>query len=89
MRHSVRVNGFDSMALMKLDVLDELDEIRVCTGYRFEGDVVNELPSDLAVLEACEPVYETMPGWRTRDGRAREFASFPRPPRPTSTGSPS
>jgi adenylosuccinate synthase len=76
-RHSVRANGFDSMALMKLDVLDELDEIRLCTAYRFEGAVVNELPADMAVLEGCEPVYETMPGWRTATVGLREYAQLP------------
>ena len=64
-RYSVRVNGFDSLALTKLDVLDELAEIQVCTGYRFEGETLTEFPADLSVLEGCEPVYETLPGWRT------------------------
>ena len=65
-RYAVRVNGFDTLALTKLDVLDELDEIQVCTGYRFEGELLEEMPADRAVLEACEPVYETLPGWRRR-----------------------
>ena len=61
-RYAVRLNGFDTLAITKLDVLDELDEISVCTGYRFEGALLEEMPADSRVLEACEPVYETLPG---------------------------
>jgi adenylosuccinate synthase len=61
-RYAVRVNGFDSIAMTKLDVLDALDEIPVCTGYRFEGETRSELPADGTILEECEPVYETLPG---------------------------
>jgi len=77
-RYSVRVNGFDSLALTKLDVLDELAEIRVCSAYRHEGKVIEDFPADLSVLEACEPVYETLPGWGEATGGARDFADLPR-----------
>jgi adenylosuccinate synthase len=77
LRYSVRVNGFDSLALTKLDVLDSLAEIQVCTAYRHQGQVLEDLPSDLSVLEECEPVYETLPGWATPAAGARDFGSLP------------
>jgi len=62
-RYSARVNGMDAMALTKLDVLDGLPEVRVCTGYKTASGIVTEFPADLRVLTAAEPVYETLPGW--------------------------
>ena len=62
-RYSARVNGMDAMALTKLDVLDGLPEVKVCTGYRTAAGIVTEFPADLRVLTAAEPVYETLPGW--------------------------
>jgi adenylosuccinate synthase len=76
-RYSVRVNGFDSIALTKLDVLDSLAEIRVCTSYRHKGSTLEEFPADLSVLEECEPTYETLPGWKTPTVGARDFATLP------------
>ena len=77
-RYSARVNGFDSLALTKLDVLDALDEVKVCTGYRFEGELLTEMPADMTVLEACEPVYETLPGWKAQTAGVRTFAELPK-----------
>jgi adenylosuccinate synthase len=76
-RYSVRVNGFDSIALTKLDVLDDLPEIKICTGYRFEGETLTEMPSDIGVLEGCEPIYETVPGWGTSTVGVRDFNVLP------------
>ena len=76
-RYAVRINGFDTLALTKLDVLDELATIPICTGYRFEGETLSELPSDTWVLEACEPVYEMLPGWRTPTAGVREWRDLP------------
>ena len=89
-RYSVRVNGFDSLALTKLDVLDALDEVKVCTGYRFEGELLTELPADMTVLEACEPVYETLPGLEGARPRASATSpSCPKAAQATSSASPS
>jgi adenylosuccinate synthase len=63
-RHSVRVNGMTSMALTKLDVLDTLDEIKICVGYKYKGKVYEEMPADITVLEQATPQYITMPGWK-------------------------
>jgi adenylosuccinate synthase len=76
-RYAVRVNGFDSLALMKLDVLDGLPEIKICTAYRCDGETLEELPSDADVLERCEPVYETLPGWDAKTAGARDFSELP------------
>jgi adenylosuccinate synthase len=76
-RYSIRVNGFDSVALTKLDVLDHLAEIKVCVAYRYQGETIREMPADLAVLEACEPVYETLPGWSESASGVREFGRLP------------
>jgi adenylosuccinate synthase len=62
-RYSARINGLDALALTKLDVLDGLPEVKLCTGYRTAGGVITEFPADLRGLTAAEPIYETMPGW--------------------------
>jgi adenylosuccinate synthase len=77
-RYSVRVNGFDCLALTKLDVLDLLAEIKICTGYRAGDEVLNDFPADITVLESCEPVYETLPGWGVSTVGARDFKDLPK-----------
>ena len=63
-RYSVALNGIGSIALTKLDVLDELDPIRICTGYISKGELQEYPMSNISHLKHCEPVYETLPGWR-------------------------
>ena len=65
-RYAVMVNGLHALALTKLDVLDDLDEIRICTGYRINGRETDQVPYDANLMSAAEPVYETMPGWREK-----------------------
>jgi adenylosuccinate synthase len=77
-RYAVRINGLDALALTKLDVLDGLPEIQVCTSYRCRGASLTELPSDVAQLNACEAVYETLPGWSTPTRGARRYSDLPR-----------
>ncbi len=76
-RYSVRVNGLDALAITKLDVLDELAEIKLCVGYSYRGERIDETPADIAVLEACEPIYETMPGWKSSTAGLRDFSVLP------------
>jgi len=76
-RYAVRVNGLDAVALTKLDVLDGLPELRVCTAYRTRDAVVQELPGDLAQLSACEPVYETLPGWQQPTRAVQRYHELP------------
>ncbi|MDY0293398.1 MAG: adenylosuccinate synthase [Candidatus Methanomethylophilaceae archaeon] len=61
--HAKRMCGFTSLAITKLDVLNGYPEVRVCTAYRIDGEVVNHFPADLGRLCRAEPVYETLPGW--------------------------
>ena len=87
-RYAVRVNGLDALALTKLDVLDGLPELQVCTGYRVRGSVIDEMPGDLSQLAACEPIYETIAGWSAADRRgARLRRSAERGAAPTSPAS--
>src|SRR5271157_203393 len=65
MRYTAAINGFDSLVITKLDVLDELDRIPVCVGYRSGGRDVIGMPATVAEIAALEPVYECVPGWRT------------------------
>jgi len=64
-RYSVRINSLTSGALTKLDVLDGFDPIHICTGYKYKGSLLTEFPTELPVLEECQPVYEELPGWKT------------------------
>jgi adenylosuccinate synthase len=64
-RYAVRINGLDALAITKLDVLDGLERLEICTGYRCHGETITEMPGETAQLAACEPIYESMPGWNT------------------------
>jgi adenylosuccinate synthase len=77
-RYSVRINGLDALALTKLDVLDGLPEVRVCTGYRVGDRVLTEFPADLRLLAAAEPQYETLPGWSSPTRGVTVFDRLPR-----------
>ena len=63
LRYTAAINGFDSLVVTKLDVLDGLDEVPVCVGYKCNGRALDEMPATLGVLESLEPVYEKLPGW--------------------------
>jgi adenylosuccinate synthase len=76
-RYGVRINGLDALALTKLDVLDGLDRLDICTAYRCGGRLLTEFPSDIFQLAACEPVYETMPGWSQPTRGIRRFSDLP------------
>ena len=76
-RYSVRINGLDALALTKLDVLDGLESIDICTAYRCGSRTLTEFPSDVAQLAACEPVYETWPGWPAPTRGVRRFEDLP------------
>ena len=76
-RYSARINGLDALALTKLDVLDGLERIDICTAYRCGSRTLTEFPSDLSQLVGCEPIYESMPGWSTPTRGARRFADLP------------
>ncbi len=64
LNYSIRLNGIDTLAITKLDVLSGLDEIKVCTAYDCKGKILKEFPPELKVLSECKPVYETLKGWK-------------------------
>jgi adenylosuccinate synthase len=76
-RQSCAVSGVTGIALTKLDVLDGLDEIRICTGYRLRGELLDHLPAHAADQAAVEPVYETIEGWPHSTAGARSWAQLP------------
>jgi adenylosuccinate synthase len=76
-RYSARVNGLDAIALTKLDVLDGLPEVLICTGYNTSAGTITEFPADLRMLSGAEPIYERMPGWSTPTKGITEFDQLP------------
>ena len=76
-RYSRMLNGVDTVALTKLDVLDELDEIKVCVGYQVGGEVVKDLPAKLDDLEKAQPVYTTVKGWKQDTVGIVDFDKLP------------
>ena len=76
-RQAVAVNGIKGIALTKLDVLDGLDEIKVCTGYRLDGEVIDYLPASQGAQARVEPVYETLEGWKGTTAGARSWNDLP------------
>jgi adenylosuccinate synthase len=77
-RYSARINGLDALALTKLDVLDGLDEVKICTGYKTAGGTITEFPADLGVFGNAEPLYETLPGWSTPTKGVTDYDRLPR-----------
>ena len=76
-RFSVQVNGFSDIALTHLDVYDGFPSIKICTAYRFDNNVLDSFPSDAAILEKCQPIYEELPGWQVATSEIRDFAQLP------------
>jgi adenylosuccinate synthase len=77
LKYTAMVNGFDTLFIMKLDVLDVLEEIAVCVRYRLHGVDVTEMPATYRALEAIEPVYENLPGWHTSTRGISRFDELP------------
>ena len=71
------INGVDYLAVTKLDVLDGLKEIKICTAYKIDGKLYRNFPADVHSLERVEPVYETLPGWDEPTTAARSFEELP------------
>jgi adenylosuccinate synthase len=77
LRYTALVNGFDSLIITKLDVLDQLEEIPVCTSYRLGGSEIREMPATYRAVEALEPVYQTLPGWRCSTRGIDRYENLP------------
>jgi adenylosuccinate synthase len=77
-RYAAEINGFSSVALTKLDVLDALDEIKVCVGYNLNGKKCDSLPAVSHDLRSVEPIYETLPGWKSSTVGVTDLHDLPR-----------
>jgi adenylosuccinate synthase len=77
LKYSIRINGIDSIALTKMDVLDHFDEIPMCIGYRRGGKKLSSFPTDVQTLEDIEPMYKTFRGWKEPIKEARTFRQLP------------
>ena len=77
LRYAVRINGLETIALTKLDVLDPCETVKICTAYKYRGDLITEFPADDNVLHGAEPVYEELSGWGSPTGGARNEVDLP------------
>jgi adenylosuccinate synthase len=77
LRRSVQINGVTGLCITKLDVLDELETVRLCTGYRHGGTLTEILPFGADAVASCDPVYEEFPGWRQSTFGVRDWAQLP------------
>ncbi len=78
LKHSCRVNGLSGMVITKLDILDGMDTLKICTSYAYRGEILKEMPKELSVLEQCVPVYEEVKGWKESTLGIRDFAKLPK-----------
>ena len=76
-RQAVKINGINGIALTKLDVLDGMEELKVCTGYRIDGEAFDHLPASMVRQAKVEPVFEVMEGWSESTRGARTWADLP------------
>ncbi len=77
LNNAVRLNGLTGLAITKLDVLGELDELKICTAYEHNGQRINDVPANLNHLAACKPIYETLAGWRQDIREIRRYQDLP------------
>lgn len=77
-RHSATLGDADALALMLLDVLSGLDELKICTAYELDGERIDYFPADAFLLEKCRPIYETMPGWKNDVTTAKKMTDLPK-----------
>ena len=76
-RYAGMLSGIDYMAVTRLDILDNFDEIKMCVDYKYKGEILHEIPASLKVLAEVEPVYETFPGWKCDITKVRKYEDLP------------
>lgn len=76
-RYAVRINGLDCLAITKLDVLDQLEEIKVCVAYEIDGEICHHFPTNASHFASCKPVYKTLPGWQQSTTGCRSLLDLP------------
>lgn len=77
LRYAAMINGFTGIVLTKLDVLDKLDKIKVCVAYKYNSEVLENMPREINVLQDCIPVYEEIDGWKTKTDSIRSYSELP------------
>ena len=77
MKRSIQINGVSGLCVTKLDVMDGMDEVQVCVGYKFDGKMCDLLPVGAEDTARCEPVYETLPGWKGSTVGVKEYGALP------------
>ena len=77
LRYASYINGLDSIAITRLDILDELDKIKICVGYKYNNEILTWYPANLNILSKVEPVYEEFEGWKTDTSSIREYDKLP------------
>ncbi|GIK26321.1 MAG: adenylosuccinate synthase [Rhodocyclales bacterium] len=78
LKRSIQINGVSGLCVTKLDVLDGIEEMKICTGYRIDGRLSDILPVGADDLERCEPVYESLPGWKESTVGVKQFEALPK-----------
>lgn len=76
-KYASYINGLDSVAITRLDILDELDKLKICVAYKYNGEILEDYPADLDILSKAEPVYEEFDGWKTSTANIREYDKLP------------
>ena len=76
-KYAGQLSGIDYMAVTRLDILDDFDEIKMCVGYKIDGKILNEIPASLKILANVEPVYETFAGWKTDISKIKNYDELP------------
>jgi adenylosuccinate synthase len=77
LRNAVRLNGLTGLVITKLDVLGGLKQLKICTGYKYNGEIVADFPASLKILGSCKPVYDVLPGWQEDISGIRKFKDLP------------
>ena len=80
-KYAVVINGISELAIMKMDVLDDLKELKICTAYKYKGKIYKDFPLDFEVLNKATPIYETMEGWQTLTRGIKHYKKLPLPAR--------
>lgn len=77
LRRAIQLNSFSGLCVTKLDVLDQLDSVKICTAYRLHDKIINSSPIDIDNFASCEPIYEELPGWKQSTAGITQFADLP------------
>ena len=77
LKRSIQINGVSGLCVTKLDVMDGMDVVRLCTGYKVDGETIDILPSGAEMLAKCEPIYEDMPGWKGSTVGVKSYDALP------------